>query len=1147
MILNMLHGMLADYPQEKTIHQLFEEQVERTPDHVAVVFGDKDLTYADLNKQANQLAHVLRAKGVDKDEPVGIMVDCSLEMIIGIFGILKAGGAYVPIDPQYPKERIRYMLTDSGATLLLTRLPIHNPLELDSLVLDLMDKRNYGKETRNLTSIQGSDTLACIMYTSGSTGEPKGTLTMHYNITRVVKKPNYIHFSTKDRILQVSSFSFDGATFGIYGALLNGGTLVLSTQDQSMNARELSNILRTQQITKCFVTTALFNALVDIDPGCFATIETLLFGGEKVSVSHVRKAFAVLGPGRLIHVYGPTESTVFATYYPIDHLDENANTVPIGKPISNTKIYVLDQEQRPLPQGVAGELYIAGDGLVKGYLNRPELTAERFIQSSRVPGGRLYRTGDWVQEQADGNIEYISRIDGQVKIRGYRIEPGEIESHLLKINDIQQAAVITRENEDGQKQLEAYFTATTKLTTDEIKFALSIKLPNYMIPSFFTQLEQMPLTLNGKLDRKALLALQGNMHAGAEYVPPEPGLETKLMDIWQDVLGLQQISVLDSFVDLGGHSIHALTLMSRMEWAGYHVTLTDIYHYKTIRALADYLRSTQNSVIGSQQQQGIIKTRHQLMSWLHQETDGVFEWVKYQVRDFIHEVRDIQVLYTDMVADVNHIMRIMDGKVAPELLPHYIVPLHLRAEMADQYWTMDEEEFFQQLGLKSMNSNPVESLRKQLEDDYLKKDQFLKRGEVAQEYPLSGIQQMQISFQTPPSLGVFRLDECVNYDFLNQAYNHFVQSQGLLRSVPTQRDGWTYWREYVLPSDSVPRLNIVDVSAYNPCGPLMEVINDYVTNTRFAGEQMLFHTFVLKRNLREHYVITIYHHAICDRVTSEVAERQLIASYRSLLQNRSLPTDEVKPYVEYVRQIQSGPKGITEPELISSFNLEAFQKSKQYIFQAPKLRTSTEAYLFNVCIPAANPSLELALYVYTRGLQTYLGMDKLPLLFLYDGRRYDKEAYYNTTGEFIDFVPMLLDLKQNPDEMMQSVRSRLDLLKYHTINFMHLLTSPDYEDKWKRTRTLAQLGKQYEQLDLFMFNYLGNSTKAGSKYSNYYDDTVIKQPNPLPIHSLFNCIASSYTDGLIFSIRCSYEIEVEEVRTAFYQAAGIASRIGEVQ
>ncbi|QYK62294.1 amino acid adenylation domain-containing protein [Paenibacillus sp. S25] len=1143
---SMLHGMLADYPREKTIHQLFEEQVERTPDHIAVVFGDKHLTYADLNKQANQLAHVLRAKGLDNDEAVGIMVECSLEMIIGIFGILKAGGAYVPIDPEYPKERIRYMLTDSGANLLLTRLPIHQQTELDSVVLDLMDKRNYGKETGNLTSNQGSDTLACIMYTSGSTGEPKGTLTMHYNIIRVVKKTNYIQFSTKDRILQVASFSFDGSTFGIYGALLNGGTLVLNSQDQTMNARELSSVLRTQQITKCFVTTALFNALVDVDPDCFATIETLLFGGEKVSVSHVRKAFARLGPGRLIHVYGPTESTVFATYYPIDHLDENANTVPIGKPISSTKVYILDQEQHPLPQGVAGELYIAGDGLVKGYLNRPELTEERFIQSSWVPGGRLYRTGDWVQEQADGNIEYISRIDGQVKIRGYRIEPGEIESHLLKIDDVQEAAVIARENEAGQKQLEAYFTATKKLTADEIKTALSIKLPNYMIPSFYIQLEQMPLTLNGKLDRKALLALEENIHGGAEYVSPKPGLETKLMDIWQDVLGVQQFSVLDSFFDLGGHSIHALTLMSRMERAGYHATLTDIYHYKTIRALADYLRSTQISVIGSQKQQGIIETTQELVSWLHQETDGVYELVKYQVRDFIHEVRDIQVLYYDTAADVNHIMRIMDGKIAQELLPHYIVPLHQKANMADPYWTMDEEEFFQRLGLISMDLDQAASLRKRLEDDYLRKDQWIKTGQVAQEYPLSGIQQMQISFHTPPSLGIFRLDECVNYDFLDQAYALFIQSQGLLRSVPVQRDGWTYWWEYVLPSDGLPKLNIIDVSDYNPCGPIADMINDYVTNTRFAVEHTLFHMFVLKRNLREHYVITIYHHAICDRVTSEVAERQLIAYYRSLLQNQPLPKDEVKPYVEYVKQIQSGPKGITEQELISAFNLEAFQKSKQNVFQAPNLRTSTEAYLFNVSIPAENPSLEFALSVYTKGLQTYLGMDKLPLLFLYDGRRYDEAAYYNTAGEFIDFVPMLMELKQNPDEMMQSVRSRLDLLKHHTINFMHLLTSPDYKDKWERARTLVQFGKQYEQLDLFMFNYLGNSAKAGSKHSNYYDDIVIKQPNPLPIYSLFNCITSSYTDGLIFSIRCSYEIEVKEVRAAFYQAAGMAFRIGEV-
>ncbi|MET3209986.1 UNVERIFIED_CONTAM: amino acid adenylation domain-containing protein [Paenibacillus sp. PvR008] len=1147
MKLSMFHDPVMDYPQETTIHQLFEEQVECTPEQVAVVFGDKHLTYAELNRQANKLARVLRAEGVQADKPVGIIAERSLEMIVGIFGILKAGGAYVPIDPEYPKERIHYMLMDSGAKLLLTRLQIRKQVEFDGLVLDLTDNCNYGEETGNLTPIHGSDSLACIMYTSGSTGEPKGNLTMHYNITRVVKETNYIRFAAKDRVLQLSSFSFDGSTFDIYGALLNGGTLVLASRDQVLNARELSSVLRTQQITKCFMTTALFNALVDIDPECFATLETLLFGGEKVSVSHVRRAFARLGPGRLVHVYGPTESTVFATYYRIDRLDEDADTVPIGKQISHTSVYVMDLDQVPLPTGVAGELCIAGDGLVRGYLNHPELTEEKFIQSSLVPGGRLYRTGDLVKQQADGNIEYLGRIDSQVKIRGYRIEPGEVESHLLKVKDIQEAAVIAREDETGQKQLGAYFIATKKLTSGEIKDALSEKLPNHMIPSYFMQLERMPLTLNGKLDRKALLALEGKMHTGVDYVSPEPGLEAKLMQIWQDVLGVQNISVLDTFFDLGGHSIHALTLMSRMERAGVYATLTDIYHYKTIRELTAYLHSAQNGE-GAKEQKELIETKQELISWLHQETDGVYELVKYQVKNFLHEVRNIQVLYCNTVDvdQVNNIIRIIDGKVAKELLPHYIVPLHQRVEMDDINWTIDEEVFCQRLGLKSMDEDKVGSIRKQLEDDYLKRDQWVKTGQVAQEYPLSGIQQMQISFDTPPSVGIFKLDEYVGYDFLDQAYVQFVQSQGLLRSVPVQEDEWTHWKEYVVPTAGWPKLSIIDVSDCNPCGLFMEMINDYIANTRYAGEHTLYHMFVLKRNLREHYVITLYHHAICDRVTSEVAERQVMSYYRSLLENQSPPSDEVKPYVEYVKQIQSGPKGITEQELISAFDLKVFQQSKKDTLQSLKLKTSKEAYLFNVNIPVKNPSLEAALSVYTRGLQTYLGIDKLPLLFLYDGRRYETAAYYNTVGEFIDFVPMLMDTKLNQDEMLKSVRNRLGLLKYNTINFMNLLTSPAYKIKWELTRELVQLGKQYEQLDLFMFNYLGNSTKEGLKYSNY-DDTVIKQPNPLPIYSLFNCIASSYTGGFMFSLRCSYQIDVEEVRAAFHQAASTVHGIEGVQ
>ncbi|KPV61276.1 bacitracin synthetase, partial [Paenibacillus sp. A3] len=588
------------YPKDKTLQQLFEEQVERTPDAVAVIFGDEQLTYGELNERANGLARTLRTEGVEPDQPVGLMVERSLEMIVGIFGILKAGGAYVPIDPEYPEERIRYMLEDSGAKLLLTQPQVQKKVQFTGLVLDLTDRQMYQGGKDNLTPVHGSEALACIIYTSGSTGKPKGNLTMHYNISRVVKETNYIGFAAKDRILQLSSFSFDGSTFDIYGALLNGASLVLITRDEVMDARELSRVLRTQRITKCFMTTALFNTLVDIDVDCFETLEALLFGGEKVSAGHVRKAFARLGPGRLIHVYGPTESTVFATYHRVDDMDEKADTVPIGKPISNTSVYVLDRDQRLLPAGIPGELYIAGDGLARGYLNYPELTDERFIYSPLAPGGRMYRTGDLVKWLEDGSIEYISRIDAQVKIRGYRIELGEVEAHLLKTEAVQEAVAIAHEDETGHKRLGAYFVADRTLTAGELRAALSQELPEYMIPSYFVQLERMPLTKNGKVDRKALPAPEADLHAGTELAAPRTPAEAQLAQIWQEVLGLPQVGVKDNFFDIGGHSLRATLLVSRIqkEMSG-EISLREAFQYPTIEEMAQLLEERENMAYAS--------------------------------------------------------------------------------------------------------------------------------------------------------------------------------------------------------------------------------------------------------------------------------------------------------------------------------------------------------------------------------------------------------------------------------------------------------------------------------------------------------------------------------------------------------------------
>lgn len=1112
--------------REKSIYQLFEEQVERTSDQIAVVFEEQQLTYSELNERANRLARTLRAEGVQPDQPVGIMADRSPDMIVGILGILKAGGAYMPIDPGYPETRIQYMLEDSGAKILLTKNDLLGDLAFGGKTMNLDDRDVYARDGSNLEPASGSYDLAYVIYTSGSTGMPKGVMVEQRNVVRLVKNCNYVALNETTRILQTGAVVFDASTFEIWGALLNGGRLYLVNNEVILNTDKLKDAIRCYGITTMFLTTSLFNQLSQRDSRMFGDLQTLLVGGETLSVPQINLVLRD-NPGLiLMNVYGPTENTTFSTTYRIE--GEQSGSVPIGRPISNSTAYVTDHAMKLLPIGAWGELLVGGEGVARGYLNRPDLTAEKFIESPFNPKERCYRTGDLARWRADGTLEYKGRIDGQVKIRGYRIELGEIEAQLARVEVIREAVVVVRE-ESGQMLLCAYYVADRALTASEVRSALEQILPGYMIPSYFVQLEQFPLTVNGKVDRKALSAPKKNLQNGAEQAMPATELEAKLAKIWQEVLGVPSLSVLDTFFDLGGHSLKALVLMSEMEQAGCHVTLTDIYHYKSIRALAAYLQSTK-------EQEDLIEDKAVLLSWLHRETESEYKLVSYQVRGVIEETKNINVLYCDneRTKRVESLVQMMNGKVAKNLLPHYIVPLDRKFEM-DSNETIDEEAFCSRLGLNKINPDEATTIRVQLQNDYRLTDRWIKSGDVMQEYPLGAMQQVQIEFQTPPCIVFFKLDEYVDYTLLDQSFAHLVQRQSLLRSVPVQGEPCVCWKEYAFSSSRPPNLYVVDVSGYDSCGPFMDMLQDFIHNTRYDGERILYQMILLKRNLREHYVIGLLHHAICDRVTTEVIERQMVSYYRSLLLNQVPPSDEVKPFHEYVKQIQSGPQGITEQELISAFELEAFHRSKQDILRRLEHRTSDEAFLFNVAIPAKEHSLGHALSVYTKGLQAYLETNHFPLLFLYDGRRYEEASYYNTVGEFIDFVPLFIDAGWDPDKTMRSVRARLDLLKNKNLNFMHLLTDPTCRYDWSKTKKCVQFGEQYEYVDLFMFNYLGNTVKGDLQES--YDDTVVKQPNPLPIYSLFNCIATSYTDGFIFSIRCSYKIDVGEVRMAFLKAA----------
>lgn len=582
----------------------FEHNVRKQPNAVALSAGDHTMTYAELNEQANRLARHLQKNGVGHQTVTAILAERTPELIVSLLAVLKAGATYVPIDPDYPESRIQYMLKDSGATHLLTHssfISQTRSLAFDGTYLFADDQEILLMSSENLSLEAGLDDTAYIMYTSGTTGQPKGIMTTHSNIARVVKNTNYLTILETDTLLSLSNSVFDGFTFDVYGALLNGAKLVLPQKETILDMGKLTELIKGEHISVMFVPTALFHLLVDEGTDWMRGVRKVLFGGERASVQHVRKAFDVMGKGRLLNVYGPTESTVFATYYPIDEaIPLEARSIPIGKPLNQTGAYILSEHRQLQPIGMVGELCLSGKGLAKGYLNRPDLTKQVFIAHPFAAGERLYRTGDLAYFREDGLIEYAGRVDDQVKIRGHRIELTEIEANLLMHQGVKQAVLLADHDETNHTRLLAYITCDDawKGKLDDIKSRLKERLPAYMLPHELIELENLPLTPNGKVDKRQLPkpeAPQGNRRVKL----PANEVEQKLLVMWREVLEREDISTDDHFFELGGHSLKAMSLLSKVSKEfEVQVPIHLLFETPTIEALSHYIQHQDGETAG---------------------------------------------------------------------------------------------------------------------------------------------------------------------------------------------------------------------------------------------------------------------------------------------------------------------------------------------------------------------------------------------------------------------------------------------------------------------------------------------------------------------------------------------------------------------
>jgi amino acid adenylation domain-containing protein len=588
-----------DYPRDRCIHELFEDQVDRAPDAVALVFEDQSLTYGQLNARANQLAHHLIDLGVQPDDRVALCLERSADMVVAILATLKAGGAYVPLDPAYPDTRLTWMLQDAQPRVVLTSRELAGrisaagqpvvTLEPGAQAFADQPVSNPDRRAAGLTS----EHLAYVIYTSGSTGHPKGVMVTHRNVLRLVVNNPYAPLTSDDCVAHCASPAFDAATWEIWSALLNGARLLIVPPATVLAPGRLNTVLAQGGVSALWLTAGLFNEYVDLLPDTFAGLRHLLVGGDVLNPTTIRRLLASdHRPGRLINGYGPTETTTFATTHLIgDDLPAGAST-PIGRPIANTTLYILNAAGQPTPIGVAGELHIGGDGVARGYLNRPDLTAERFLPDPFVPGGRLYKTGDLARYLPSGDVEYLGRNDFQVKIRGFRVELGEIEARLADHPAVREAVVLAREDQPGLKRLVAYYTSAADqepASAPLLRAHLLAALPEHMVPAAFVALPVLPLTPNGKIDRKALPAPDGEAFAARLHQAPQGSTEQAVAQAWSQVLGLEAIGRDDNFFELGGHSLLVVRLVHKLKDRSPALQPIDLFKHQTLAALADYI------------------------------------------------------------------------------------------------------------------------------------------------------------------------------------------------------------------------------------------------------------------------------------------------------------------------------------------------------------------------------------------------------------------------------------------------------------------------------------------------------------------------------------------------------------------------------
>lgn len=1114
-------------PCERTIHTAFGVQSRLSPQRPAVRRGHELCTYYELEQRSDAIARSLTRLGVRPGDPVGVMAGRSIAMVSALLGTLKAGACYVPIDPSLPPARKRFIIEDT-ALRVIVRDERTEVLHCDDAVSvhttgTLERQQPNDGAAQRLTMDGGSP--AYVMYTSGSTGKPKGVVIAHESVLNLTQDPDYVPLLQNDRLLLTGAIGFDQTTFEIWGALLNGLTLYLPDDEQALlDARAFGEMLARHEITTVLMTTALCMRLLAQSAAVFRPLKYLLVGGDALlpETCHLIQSFCPRI--RIINGYGPTESTTFATTYTVE--SEYMLSVPIGKPLRNVTAHVVSESGEVIEDGAPGELWIGGANLAIGYLGRPDLTQERFVYHPTL--GRVYRSGDLVRRRADGNLEFLGRKDRQIKAGGYRIELNEVEAAIAAIPGVLGCAVRVWEH-NGEKFIAGYYSGPHAPDEETLRRRLRDTLPAYMVPAFLRRLEALPLDGHGKIAHKALPDPFDEAHAvtNAARPPLDDELEQRLLSAWRKALGISDARADHDFYALGGSSIKAVHLMGILAAEGVELSLADIMHYRTVAELTAHLRARRGDGPTRGGEREIIDR----LCERHPGATFRFARLATSKRE-----KPLLVLYCNAALQPDDLAAWLSRTAAPEWQPQYIVRDSLQP-------AQDEPELMEQLQLRPASDADAGELGRRVRLDVDCNDRRFKTAKPLRVYPFSPVQELQYGFRVPPSRAAFRVDSYLDADLFRRAYARFVADQPLLRAAVLESDDGLQWHEHELVPGSAPDPTLIDLSQYWLSDEeTSSLLAEAIERLRFSGDGLQYHVIAVRRNAREHALLLVFHHALFDRVSMEVVERELMARYRELAAaDGSVARSPAASFEVYVRQVFAGPHGITREQLMDAFRLDDFHEAKAALLASSRVQPVDDSYWFDIAVPApghleSGHSVGTALSLYARAIHAVFGVPRTPFLFVHDGRRYGTDEYYDVIGELIDFVPMVVDASASPQAIQRDVHERLALLATHSVNFMRLVLRPPRG--WEDVARLVDPGPARSRMDICMFNYMGNQPRSQALQTSA---DVRVTPNPLPMHSFLNCIAVSDRNGFVFQFRSSYAPRVDELRAALCNTANPSS------